>query len=743
MATKEEAKAAKEAAKQKQQQTAEAENIELEGYLHVSKDEGKLWLRFCEIEERKLYMYTVGGPPDRKMNDMDIKDYIDLSLYTLQPPVEDLVDFPGFSMNPGYNAPHEIAEFQFVCRTQQESEYWQLHLDAVCNNRPLTPPDISPSIANSWVPDFKQLELASYFKIKKEGTAWMDWDLRWVELDVVDQMIRIADFKKFSYGAKFGGENKPKPTGTYPLNGATIVAGKASAKGIEHQMFKISAPDQPVMYFYAEDRATVIQWVHILQQISGQRELQLVERGEINIKEDADQRENIREQVRTMSIRNFAYVRRNAGQRWTPKLVIMKKLQVLIFEPFQPTDRKITSDDSILLEEPFAVQEFDSNGNGVSILTHSGRYCFNFSNLDECSRWIKLLQLAWHCTRPDGVDQGELPNMMSAYKAADAAGSGLIQDTLAGLLQWQKPGQPWTLGWLDLDSDALAIHGLNPDPMVMTGPIQITVPMGGASIYDLEGQNTGLRGFLIDRGPLDKTSVLLVDEGRVQMWLDAVKAHVSGQSMSGSSNTLTGTPASTSAEPMPSTSPISTNLASGITTQSQASAPSTAAQEVDDADLADLLGLDVPTVDDQLSELDGLNIGGGNPPAPPPSQLVSQQQLAVASGGLTAAPVATEPPPTAILQGILEAKGAGLGKKAQPNFFVLDPRFLTCFAHRDDKNKKAEFLLSRLSDLQSGEEDGKSFSATYGGENVHFKAKSVREADMWVTSLAKLIAGND
>lgn len=733
-----------------------AEDISISGYMHVSKEEGKSRLRYVDLEERGLYVYVPGGPPDkpRQDNDANQKHFLDLSYYTLAAPAEDLIAFPGFSLHPTYNAPHDLDEYEFVCRNKEEAENWQLHLDAACNNQPFSPPNTAPSIKNMWLVDLRKAELSSFLKVKTDGTAWTSWDLMWVEME--GDKLTLANFMLFK-NMKFGGFNNPKPVSEVELNGCTIVAGNPSPIGIEDKMFMVNRPDQPAMYFYAEDRPTMIQWVHVLQQVVGQRELQLGSYRPGVGSQAADPRAAVCEQMRSVSMRCFAYTRQDS-KRWAQKFIILQNLQVYIFEPFQPTDRNLTSDDAIRLEEPFAVQEFPAEDCGVSILNGGARYSFVFSNPDECNRLTKLLQVIWHCTRLDGVDPSQLPAMVSVCQHAEAGGDldpASSSQGLSGMLQWQKAGQPWTLGWLDLDRDALAIHSLAADPMEKVGAVVVTVPLSWSTVTTLNGQNDGLRGFVVDRGPLDRTNVLLHDDARCQLWLDtvenfvqhltaAVTGNAPGAALSGLSQAAT--PAAASGV-LQAATPAA---ASG------ASASAAATVEVDDGDLAELFSLSVPTVDDQLDELSMLDIGAGPPVAQvgqpgqlgasvQPGQLGAGQPVSAMPtpnvGALLAAPVAA--PPITILQGILEAKGPGIGKKWQPNFFKLDPFLITCFAHRDDKNKKAEFIITKLNEMQTAADAKEVFTVMNGTDLLQFRAKSEREADMWISSLKKLITGTE
>jgi hypothetical protein len=77
---------------------------------------------------------------------------------------------------------------------------------------------------------------------------------------------------------------------------------------------------------------------------------------------------------------------------------MLRKNQLHWFDPPSPDSKKISSEDAIILAEPFAIQgapEHAPNGHCISVVTLSERYFLVGMTVAETEAWTRALQLVW------------------------------------------------------------------------------------------------------------------------------------------------------------------------------------------------------------------------------------------------------------------------------------------------------------------------------------------------------------
>lgn len=77
---------------------------------------------------------------------------------------------------------------------------------------------------------------------------------------------------------------------------------------------------------------------------------------------------------------------------------MLRKNQLHWFDPPHPDSKKLSSEDAIILSEPFAIQgapEHAPNGRCISVVTPSERYFVACTTVAEIEAWTRALQLVW------------------------------------------------------------------------------------------------------------------------------------------------------------------------------------------------------------------------------------------------------------------------------------------------------------------------------------------------------------
>jgi hypothetical protein len=657
-----------------------ADDIQHSGYLKCSRDGSKYNLYWVILDSRKLQWHTIDSPPDKGHRAQGIRQTVDLQYYTIGPP-EDGVTEPAFGLKPTFNAPHGIPECYFVCATEDGADLWSGILEAVTTNQAMRTIEIKPPSHIDWKISEDNVDgYSGYLKKKKQGTDWRHWELRMFVLDTTHpEGVRLSWAKPSKVG-----KATVNVDGYLPLDAVSIRAGE---KGniLTDKMFMVDVPGDNVFYFAAEARDECVEWVHILQEVAGQRILQMSSLGSNprarqilrGASSDVD-RKTCREDIRSASMSAFAYVHAD-DKTWQPIYLHLHNMRLDRFTIPEPNSPTITGEDSTRLDEPFAVQGI-AEANGFSIITPYGRHCYGFPTDVNVSRWTRVLQLIWHCTREDGDDPVQLTDSIGSWilESMDLM-AGNANAPMQGMLQWSTSGAEWSLDWLIFERNSIYVHALRHGPTELPGPITKTVPLAAASISSLPA-NLGLYGFTIKRED-DFFHVACHDKLLTQTWLSRITklgAHVP----------------SAPREEVPS-APREKGL-----------------DELDDiAALDELDDLNIPSVDEQLCDLAALDIVG-----------TKDEEDHHAP---------TRAPPTAKLQGVLEIKGKKM-------FFILDSTMLTGYKHLDDRTKTAEYILSRMNGIQLEAKLNSAFRCNYDSSPIKFRAKTEREADMWVTMLLQL-----
>ena len=75
---------------------------------------------------------------------------------------------------------------------------------------------------------------------------------------------------------------------------------------------------------------------------------------------------------------------------------MLRKNQLHWFDPPIPDSKKISSEDAIILAEPFAIQGAPGHApNCISVVTLSDRYFLAGMTVAETEAWTRALQLVW------------------------------------------------------------------------------------------------------------------------------------------------------------------------------------------------------------------------------------------------------------------------------------------------------------------------------------------------------------
>jgi len=80
------------------------------------------------------------------------------------------------------------------------------------------------------------------------------------------------------------------------------------------------------------------------------------------------------------------------------KFLMLRKNQLHWFDPPSADSKKLSSEDAIILTEPFAIQgapQHASNERCISVVTHSERYFLVGMTVAETKSWTRALQLVW------------------------------------------------------------------------------------------------------------------------------------------------------------------------------------------------------------------------------------------------------------------------------------------------------------------------------------------------------------
>ena len=406
---------------------------------------------------------------------------------------------------------------------------------------------------------------------------------------------------------------------------------------------------------------------------------------------------------------------------------MLRNNQLHWFDPPDPDSKKVSSEDAVILDEPLAIQgasQHAPSGHCVSVVTLAERFFFVGFSAEETQAWTRALQLVWHCVRadyPGGIDLQSLESAVSQYKEDKQKGMGAGAtstnaevggtEELMHFMQWRTSrSKSWQLVSAMFRDSTLQLYDPPKEPgaagnLLASIPVEagMTVAELTQGIYGFELTASGeSHGFAVDGA--DTTA----------KWVLAVGTAISA------------------AAPGAAT-------ASGASAQVQL----TQVDEADGlADLHELDDLDIPSTDldgqlddlAELEELDDLDMTNDT--------ITSQASTLVntpASMPTQAAQAPATPAPVQILQGKLEKRSQGKIAKWKKGFFVLDTEELSWYDEGDTKQGAFRMKSLKTVRMLDGQTEGSmvGFTAHFtDGEKVTLRARTQREAGMWIQALS-------
>ena len=134
------------------------------------------------------------------------------------------------------------------------------------------------------------------------------------------------------------------------------------------------------------------------------------------------------------------HYRRENKKVWQLKFIMLRNNQLHWFDPPDPDTKKISSEDAVILTEPFAVQGAPQHappGHCLSIVTLTDRYLFIGLTPAETDEWRRLLQLIWHCARIDAGEQTGIDPQQLDAAVSQCAQEQVHQEPPLQCMQWR------------------------------------------------------------------------------------------------------------------------------------------------------------------------------------------------------------------------------------------------------------------------------------------------------------------
>ena len=667
-------------------------DVENEGFMRARVDSGsaKFRLYWMHLKQRELLWYTTQRPPDKRAQSGDLRCKIKLEYYRVQAPPDDLKKLFAFSLVPTYNAPFDQDDYHCVVAMEEDLNCWKDLLTAAC----LAGAVPTGSLLSANMPSLpvnSKGERSGFLYVKYRGLDWRAWLLRWCVVQGSPPVLFWSKPPKV-------GKDTVTTVGEVLMQGAKIRCGMIKTEAAK--LFIVQPATGKDVLLAAASRKDAVEWVHTLQYLAEHKVGLEAEQSEA---EDAavvaqEQHSRFQKSLAITKTGHLFFKQSDQGE-WALKVVWLRDNQLHWFEPFLPTDDKIQSDDAIMLQDPFAVQgapKHVESGLCFSLLTPIDRYFFVGLSDAETQAWIKALQLVWHCMRPDqpeGMSTEQLDEQIELFQNPEI---DLSVDTV-GVVHWNTGA--WERVFLTRQGTQLLINEPSQQPHV-PGASKIVLPIyQQVSVGQLPG-HLGLHGFSVSFPDRTIHQFATHDEAAATLWMAAIQAAVAGSQHT----------AADFSGPTPGA-----NIASNTFDEGN--------------DLDELDGLDIPSEEEQLADLaalDGLDELDG---------LGELDDLGILDD------VEIEKP-TGVLQGLLEKKGDGKVGKWQSRFFVLDTKYLTYFEEKsDESSKKGEFSVKDVRAIRMADGSVTAFNLETSGGTISLRAKTRREAQMWVEAFNDVLSG--
>ena len=658
----------------------QSDDVASSGFMRARLDGGKFRLYRVVLADRQLEWYSTQRPPDKVASATDLRHKIDLQYYRVQPPPDDLKALFAFALLPSFDAPLGQEGYHFVLAMEHDLNAWKDLLTAASLGGAVPTASLLQANTANLNVDMGG-DRTGFLYVKERGADWRSWKLRWCVLSGAPPTLFWAKPPKV-------GKDDVRTVGQVDLEGAKIHCG--ILKSPVETFLKIEPVTGKTLLMAAGSRKEAVEWTNMMQYLSGH--MVGLEADQTD-QEDAAilaQKKGLVFQ-RSMPIAKTGHVFFKQGNEttWNIKFLWLRENQLHWFKPVLPNADKIQSDDAILLQEPFVIQgapKHSDTGRCFTVLTPVERYFFIGLTEAETDSWINALQLVWHCMRPNapgGWDATQLNEQLEQLR------NPLIEDSIEtmGLVHWSTDGTNWDLVQIVLREAKLFLHEPSTTPGSV-GSSKLTLPIHQQVTVTQIPVNMGAHGFVLAYPDKTEHKFATHDEQAAASWEGVLHA----------------TKESNACDPTQSP----TGYASP--TAKAAAADFGELDNLDDLeglmDLDELLDLDIPSTDD-------------TPAAP------------------------AEPEPEGVLQGLLEKKGDGALGTWQTRFFVLDTNALSYFEAKGDAGgKKGEYLLSDVTSIEMMEDSVTTFKVLAGDRDVCLRAKTRREAAMWVEAFNDVLNGN-
>jgi hypothetical protein len=399
---------------------------------------------------------------------------------------------------------------------------------------------------------------------------------------------------------------------------------------------------------------------------------------------------------------------------------LLRNNQLHWFDPPDPDSKKVSSEDAVILDEPVAIQgasQHAPSGHCVSVVTLAERYFFVGVSAQDTQAWTHALQVVWHCVRaeyPGGIDLQCLESMVTHYKEAiRTSGTHAQIDGAEELMQWRTTrSKAWRLVAAMFRESVLQLYDPPKEPGAAENLVASIPVDAQMTVTEL---TQGLFGFELTA--LGENHAFAVhDADAAARWVLVVGTAVNA-------------------------SPPEGAAASGASVQAKLSQVNEVNKMdgLDDLDdLDELDDLDIPStggqLDDlaELEELDDLELTNVASTSKSSSKSMAMQTYEAEAPAM--------PVPIQILQGKLERRSQGKLAKWKTGLFVLDTEELSWYDAADVKQgaclTKSLKTVRMLDGQAEGSMVGFTLNLAKSGENITLRARTQREAGMWVQALS-------
>ena len=684
---------------------------------HTDMNIYKFKLYFVELKDGWLTWYTTQRPPDRTVKPADFRHNIDLTYFRVADGPEDTKKQWSFSLMPTAQAPHESPDYHFVVATEDSLQIWKDFLTAA-STRAKFPANqvVAAATPNLDVDPEDSLSRMGFLHVKAKGTDWRSWNLRWVVLD--------GDTLSWSKPPKLG-KDDVKIKGRLNLEGAEIHAGRATTPAQHFFRVREQAAEGESaveVLFVGESRKDTVEWVNLLQIVSGNTpQIGAAEAVAVDVQDDptADvgRQTQLLRTAKAVTRSTCVHYRRENKKIWQLKFIMLRNNQLHWFDPPDPDTKKISSEDAVILTEPFAVQGAPQHappGHCISIVTLTDRYLFIGLTPAETDEWRRLLQLIWHCARIDAGEQTGIDPQQLDAAVSQCAQEQVHQEPPLQCMQWRagrgKKGSKES-AW------ELVVVSVQGSEMQLSEPAGPGAEGGGAvkAAFTIEGHtkvaeiSEGMHGFTLTvRGEANTFAVF--SEAQAATWVGHIRALVA------------------------SAPPVSPTFDSAMANAVQTGQPAdgqTTGKWTNPA----VVGGDL----DELDDLDGLEELDIAPTEEQLDDLAELDELEDLDG-----PKEKKEKPREILVGPLEMKGSGKLGKWQLRYFCLDTKELK---HEDEDGKnKGAFPMDSVKSISmmEGQKAGSIVAFTLllpEKQKLNLRAKTEKEAGMWIEALNSVLDG--